>query len=78
MITSVEKGSPRGSIDRKLLRVCLEAIELDKKQFFEERKNTKMNATSKLLNHKSNQHFKLSKTLSTRKCKVFIDPKHTH
>jgi len=39
-IRSVEKRSPRGSIDRKLSRIYREVIELDKKQFFKERKNT--------------------------------------
>ena len=40
-IRSVEKRSPMGSIDRNLSRICQEAVELDKKEFFKERKNTK-------------------------------------
>ena len=36
----VEKRSPRVSIDSNLSRICREAVELDKKQFFKERKNT--------------------------------------
>ena len=39
-IRSVEKRSTRGSIDKNLLRICREAVELNKKQFFKERKNT--------------------------------------
>ena len=62
-IRSIEKRSPRGSIDRNLSRICQEAVELDKKEFFKERKNTKRwMQTSKLLKHRSNQHVKLSKT----------------
>ena len=69
-IRSIEIKSPRGLIDRKLSRSCREAIELDKKQFFKERKNTKKwMHTSKLLNQRSNQHFKLSKKSL---CKVVI------
>ena len=37
---SVEKGSPRGSIDKNLSRICREAIELEEKEFLKERKNT--------------------------------------
>ena len=51
-LTSVEKGSPRGSID--------------------------MNAKNKLLNHRSNQHVKLSKTSLNKKIQSIHDPKHTH
>ena len=54
-----------------------EAIELDKKEFFKERKNTKrLMQTSKLLKHRSNQHAKLSKKKITRWgfCRVGFSP----
>ena len=61
VIRSIEKRSPKGSIDRNLSRICWEVVELDKKEFFKERKNTKRwMQTSKLLKHRSNQHVKLS------------------
>ena len=45
LIISVEKRSPRGSIDRNLLRICREAVELDKKRVFQkEEKYKEMNA----------------------------------
>ena len=80
-IRSVEKRSSRGSIDRKLSRICQEAVELDKKQFFKERKNIqKWMQTSKLLKQRSKQHFKLSEKISQQeKCKAFmIQNTHTH
>ena len=49
-----------------------------KKWVFQRReKHIEMNATSKLLKHRSNQHIKLSKHLSTYKQSI-QDPKHTH
>ena len=39
-ITYIEKRSPRGLIDRKLSRICREAVELEEKRFFKKRKNT--------------------------------------
>ena len=38
-IKSVEKRSPRVLIDSYLSWICQELVELDKKQFFKERKN---------------------------------------
>ena len=69
-----EKRSPRVSIDSNLSRICREAVELDKKQFFKERKNTqKWMQSSKLLNQRSKQHVKHSKTSlnKKKKCKAF-------
>ena len=44
-ITYIEKRSPRGLIDRNLLRIYREAVELDKKTVFQrEGKHTNMNA----------------------------------
>jgi len=44
-IRSVEKRSPRGSINRNLSRICREAFELEKKTVFQRKdKHTKMNA----------------------------------
>ena len=68
--------------DRKFLngsRICQEAVELDKKQFFKERKNTqKRMQSSKLLNQRSKQHIKLSKTSLKKKNVKHLDPKHIH
>ena len=79
-IRSIEKRSPRGSINRNLSRICQESIELDKKSFFKERKNTKRwMQTSKLLKHRSNQQVKLSKTsLKKNNAKHSISKTHTH
>ena len=45
VITSVEKSIKRGSIDENLLRICREAVELDKKRVFQkEEKYKEMNA----------------------------------
>ena len=67
---------------RKLNRsgICQGSVEklssLKKMSFSREEKHIKMNATSKLLKQRSNQHVKLSRHLSTYK---HIDPKkHTH
>ena len=67
----------RGSIEENLSRICREAVELEEKEFFKEEKHKEMNATSKLLKHRSNQHIKLSKHLSTY-MQSNQDPKHTH
>ena len=39
-LTFVKKGSLRGSIDKNLLRIYREAIELEENEFFKEWKNT--------------------------------------
>ena len=39
-LTSVEKGSLKGSIDKNLSRICQEAVELEENEFFKEWKNT--------------------------------------
>ena len=79
-LTSVEKRSPRGSIDKNLLRICWEAVELEEKKVFQrEEKHIEMNATSKLLNHRSNQHVKLSKTSLNKKMQsIQRSNTHTH
>ena len=52
----------KGSIKRN----CREAVELEEKEGFSIReKHKEMNATSKLLKQRSNQHVKLLKHLST-------------
>ena len=55
----------KGSIEMKLSRICQEAVGLEERRFSRREKHIEMNATSKLLNQKSNQHIKLSKHLST-------------
>ena len=50
---------------------------LKKRSFSGREKRIEMNVTSKLLKHRSNQHIKLSKHLSTYKQSI-QDPKHTH
>ena len=75
--SSIEKRRNKGSIEMNLSRICQEAIELEENEFFKEEKHKEMNATSKLLKHKTNQHIKLSKYLSTY-MKSIQDPKHTH
>ena len=67
-IRSVEKRSPKGSIDSNLLRIYREAVELDKRQFFKERKNTKRwMQSNKLLNIDLNNILSFQKHLSTKK-----------
>ena len=77
MIRSIEKRRKKGSIEGNLSRICREAVELEEKKFFKVEKHKKMNATSKLLKDKSNQHIKLSKQLSTYMQSI-QDSKHTH
>ena len=71
------KTRMKGSIEENLSRICREAVELEEKEFFKEEKHKEMNATSKLLKHRSNQHIKLSKHLSSY-LQSNQDPKHTH
>ena len=52
-------------IERNLSRICRGAVELEEKEFLKEEKHKEINATSKLLNQRFNQHIKLSKHLST-------------
>ena len=67
-------------LDRYLsVEICQEAVELDKNRFFKERKNTqKWMQSSKLLNQRSKQHVKLSKTSLNMKNVKHLNPKHTH
>ena len=51
---------------------------LKKKGFSRREKHIEMNATSKLLKHRFNQHVKLSKTSLNKKMQSIHDPKHTH
>ena len=48
-----------------LSRIYREVVKLKEKEFSRREKHINMNATSKLLNQRSNQHVKLSKHLST-------------
>ena len=77
MLTSVETRRKRGSIEVNLLRIYREAVELEEKRFFKEEKSKEINATSKLLKHRSNQHIELSKHLLTYMQSI-QDPKCTH
>ena len=76
-ITSIEKRRKRGLIETNLSRICREAVELKENDFFKEEKHKEINATSKLLKHRSNQHIKLSKHLSTYMQSTHRS-KHTH
>ena len=53
-MTSIEKRRKRGSIEMNLSRIYRKAIELEEKEFFKEEKHKEMNATNKLLKHRSN------------------------
>ena len=78
LLRSIEKRRKKSSIEGNLSRIYREAVELEKKWVFQRReKHIEMNATSKLLKHRSNQHINLSKHLSTYKQSI-QDPKHTH
>ena len=55
-IRSVETRRRKAPIEENLSRIYQEAIELEEKKFFKEEKHKEMNATSKLLKHRSNQH----------------------
>ena len=64
-IRSVKIRRRRGSIKENLSKICREVAELEENEFFKEEKHKEMNISSKLLKHRSNQHIKLSKHLST-------------
>ena len=51
---------------------------LKKTGFSRREKHIEMNATSKLIKHRSNQHIKLSKHLSTYKQSIHRSKTHTH
>ena len=53
-------------IEGNLSRICREVVELEERMFLRREKHIKMNAISKQLNQRSNQHVKLSKHLSTK------------
>ena len=68
-------------LDRYLsVEICLEVVMLDKKKKIKERKNTqKWMQSSKLLNQRSKQHVKLSKTSLNKKMQSIHRSKtHTH
>ena len=78
VIRSVEKRSPRGSIERNLSRIYREVVKLDKKQFLGKTHRDECKQASYLnidpINMLSSQ-----KHFSTRKCKTFIiQNTHTH
>ena len=66
-LTIVEKRRKRGSIEESLSRIYQKDVELEEKEFSKKGKTQEMNATSKLLKHRSNQHNKLSKTSLNKK-----------
>ena len=72
------KKRKKGSIERNPSRFYREAVELEENEFFKEEKHIKMNATSKLLNQRSNQHVKLSKHLSTYMQSIHRSRTKTH
>ena len=68
----------KGSIEGSLSRICWKAVELEENRFSRREKHIEMNATSKLLKHRSNQHIKLSKHLLTYKQIIHRSKTHTH
>ena len=64
---SIKKGQRKGVLKKRtesvenLSRICRRAVELEEKEFFKDEKHKEINATSKLLNQRSNQNIKLSK-----------------
>ena len=54
-LRSVKKRIKKGSIERNLLRICREAVQLEENSFFKKGKK-----------HRSNLHIKLPKHLSTK------------
>ena len=74
-LSRLEKES---SIERNLLRMCREAIELEERRFFKE-KLIEMNATNKLLKQTSKTHVKLSNLILTYMHIIHISKTtHTH
>ena len=77
----ISQDKKKEGLDRRksdnLSRIYREIVELEENEFFKEDKHKEMNATSKLLKHRSNQHIKLSKNLSTYMQSI-QDPKYTH
>ena len=77
----ISRDKKKEGLDRRksnnLSRICREIVELEENEFFKEDKHKEMNATSKLLKHRSNQHIKLSKHLSTYMQSI-QDPKYTY
>ena len=76
MITVIEKGSLKGSIDSLAIERYREAVKIAQKQFFKEEKNTYMNA----IKHTKDPNNILSsqKHFSTGKCQAFRFKTHTH
>ena len=71
----------KGLINTNLSRICQGAVELEEKEVFQKKKkkNKEMNATSKQLKHRSNQHVKLSKTsLNKKNAKHSWSKTHIH
>ena len=81
-LTSIEKGRSRGSIDSPAVERYGEVIEklsrLLKSNFSKKKKTQTWMQSNMLLNQRSKQHFKLSKTSLNKKNVKHLDPKHTH
>ena len=73
----LRKHSPMVSIDSYLLR-SVEKLSSLIKQFSKKRKTQKWMQSSMLINQRSKQHFKLSKSFHNKKNVKHIDPEHTH
>ena len=77
-LTSIEKGRSKISIDSLVIEMCREAVEMCKNSFSKKIETQKWMESSMLLNQRSKQHFKLSKTSLKWKFKHMDLQKHTH
>ena len=78
MITSIEKRSSRGSIDSLAVKRYRKLLRLLKNSFSKKRKTQTWMQSNMLLNQRSKQNIKLSKTSLIKKNVKHLDPKHTH
>ena len=69
VLSFVKKGRSKVSIDSLGVESCREAVKMSKNSFSKKRKTQKWMQSSKLLNQRSKQHFKLSK-ISLNKKKI--------
>ena len=77
-ITAIKKRSSRGSIDSLAVKRYREAVEIAKKQFFKEEKNTDMNAIKHATQPKIQTTFWAPKSSLNKKNVKHLDSKHTH
>ena len=77
-ITSIETRRKKGLDRLKAVKRYQEVVEMLKNSFSKKRKTQIWMQLNMLLNQRSKQHFKLSKTSLNKNNVKHLDPKHTH